>query len=147
MIFIIYHFVRKKKKPEEKIIEIPIPAHEIALKELSALQSKKLWQAGKIKTYQSELTHIVRAYLENRYNILALESTTGEIIKEVNSLGVSPTLVETLDEILNVADLVKFAKARPEASIHQAFMEKAEEFILETQEVIPILNKAEDDVE
>ena len=49
--------------------------------------------------------------------------------------------------MLNEADLVKFAKARPEVSIHQAFMEKAEDFILETQEIIPILTKTEDDVE
>ena len=33
-LFLIVYFVRKKKVPEEKIVEIPIPAHEIALKEL-----------------------------------------------------------------------------------------------------------------
>ncbi|RMG88280.1 MAG: hypothetical protein D6714_00960, partial [Bacteroidetes bacterium] len=58
-----------RKKQKEKTAppppEIVLPAHEIALSKLKSLKAKKLWQQGHIKAYQSELTHIVREYLEN----------------------------------------------------------------------------------
>ena len=131
---IAFIFLRKKKEvPEEVVVEIPIPAHEKALTDLHQLRDKKLWQAGKIKAYQSELTHIIRAYIEARFVVPALESTTTEILdfKEIKELG--DENYHTLTEILNMADLIKFAKAKPEVSIHDAFMQKAELFVRSTK--------------
>ncbi|NND33054.1 MAG: hypothetical protein HKN76_10720 [Saprospiraceae bacterium] len=130
-------FLRKKRVvPEEVIVEIPLPAHEVALADLEKLRHQKLWQQGKIKAYQSELTHIIRAYIEARFAVPALESTTSEILdfSEVKVLG--DDLNASLSEILNMADLIKFAKAEPEISIHDDFMKKAELFILSTKEEI-----------
>lgn len=120
----------KKKKLEEPKPEVIIPAHIIATEKLDSLKAKELWQQGDIKGYQSELTFIIREYLENRFNLAALEMTTDETLKsvpeEVNQ--------EKLRNILQIADMVKFAKAEPSADIHNQFMDMAYEIIQSTKE-------------
>ena len=71
-----------KQKPKEvPEIIVPVrPAHEIALERLEQLKEEKLWQAGKIKQYYSELSDILREYIEFRLTLPAMEQTTDEII-------------------------------------------------------------------
>jgi hypothetical protein len=127
-------FLRKKKEiPPEVIVEVPIPADELALKDLERLRSKKLWQQGQIKAYQSDLTHIIRAYIEGRFEMPALESTTSEILEAPSIKSLGQDLVADLSQILNMADLIKFAKAQPEVGIHEEFMLKAEQFVRSTR--------------
>ncbi|MBK8502026.1 MAG: hypothetical protein IPL46_07360 [Saprospiraceae bacterium] len=125
---------KKKATPAPVIVEVLIPPDEIALADLQKLRTKKLWQAGKIKDYQSELTHIVRAYIEARYHIPALESTTSEILEFTLLKELDKSLHQDLNQILNIADLIKFAKARPDIGIHEEFMQKAESFVHATRE-------------
>lgn len=134
---IYWGYTRYYKNREERkiIVEAPdvfVPSHQIALKKLSDLKGKKLWQQGDIKTYQSELTYIIREYLEGRYDISALESTTDEIVKNLSEELSSGDDVISLKRILQVADLVKFAKARPEENLHESFMTEAESFVERT---------------
>ena len=125
-----------KKEELEEVVEEEIiirPAHELAEEKLDELKSLQLWQQGKIKEYQSSLTFIIREYLENRYEVKALESTTQEILKSLAKAGFDKTLNADLSEILTMADLVKFAKARPGESIHESFMHKAYDLIEQTK--------------
>lgn len=126
-------------RPEPLVIP---PAHEIAMSKLEDLRMQALWQAGKIKEYQSQLTYIVREYLENRYNILALESTTEEIVHKYLKGLLDGDDVNSLQRILQVADLVKFAKAKPNEDIHESFMNDAVRFIEKTKQTE---NVAEDE--
>lgn len=138
LLLIGFIFFRKKKMvPEPTIVEIPIPPDEIALTDLEKLRGKKLWQQGKIKDYQSELTHIIRAYIEARFAIPALESTTSEILQYPVVRQLNETLLQDLDQILNIADLIKFAKAQPDVGVHEQFMQKAEHFVLTTRKTLP----------
>lgn len=124
-----------KNREERTIVVAPdvyVPSHQIALKKLSDLKGKKLWQQGDIKTYQSELTYIIREYLEGRYDISALESTTDEIVKNLSAELSSEDDVISLKRILQVADLVKFAKAQPDENLHESFMTEAESFVERT---------------
>ncbi len=123
----------KKQQLEPVIVEVPIPPDEIALRRLSELNQKKLWQSGRIKAYQSELTHIIRWYLEEKFQIPALESTTTEILRSLEQSAVNPAQMADLNHILNMADLIKFAKATPEVTIHQDFMQRAEDFVRDTR--------------
>ena len=128
-------FLRKKRAtPPPTVVVIPDPPHEIALRDLTKLAQKKLWQQGQIKSYQSELTHIIRAYLEGRFEIPALESTTSEVLLALENKEIDPDLRQDLDQVLNMADLIKFAKAKPDVDIHSVFMQKAEHFVLSTKE-------------
>ncbi|MDB4768690.1 hypothetical protein OAG16_01320 [Saprospiraceae bacterium] len=129
---IIYFFVKRRKNNPK--VEIPkptefIPANVIASNQLEELKGKQLWQNGDIKSYQSELTHIIRTYLENRYKINALENTTNQIGLNLKKLNLNESLRVDVQNILQVADLVKFAKAEPAVNIHEQFMMKAIEFV------------------
>jgi len=131
---IAYYFWKRSQVVEEVVEEEVIrPAHEVALEKLSGLQRKKLWQEGKVKEYQSELTRTIREYLENRFGIQALESTTSEINRSLKSVDFDPRQTQKLNNILQVADLVKFAKANPQESIHEEFMNHARTFVEETK--------------
>lgn len=131
-----YWKYKKDKSAEESVLEedeIYVPPHEKAYAKLSKLREKELWQKGDIKKYQSELTYIIREYLEGRYDIAALESTTDEIIKSLMREMSNSDDVISLRRILQVADLVKFAKAKPEENIHEAFMNEAVSFVDRTK--------------
>jgi len=84
--FVIYYL--KKRKKAEPIFQLKpriiLQPYEIALAELEKLRAKKLWQSGKIKEYHTEVTEIIRRYVEDRFRIMALESTTGEIIVDLS---------------------------------------------------------------
>lgn len=136
MIGVGYYFYKRKKKMIEVIPEpvvIILPAHEKALKALNTLNEAQLWQKGLIKEYQTSLTDIIRNYLEDRYGIRAKEMTTDEINGSLQQVSFDLRHMSTLVEILQVADLVKFAKATPDDNIHAVFMDKAIKFVEQTQ--------------
>jgi len=132
-------------RPVEEVYVAPKPAHEIALTKLKKLEDKQLWQKGQLKEYQSELTYIVREYLEKRYGIQALESTTAEIITELKNEDISEGHKKQLSEMFNMADMVKFAKATPPLDIQSKLLNEAESFVFNTKrEIIAEPEKPED---
>ena len=131
---LVYYFVRRARNKEvPPPPEIILPAHEIALEKLDELDKAKLWQQGMVKEFQSNLTYIVREYLENRFKVKALESTTDEILVQFKSMEIKETWKEKLSAMLRTADLVKFAKAEPSVEVHQKGLEEAEGFIQDTK--------------
>ena len=119
---LLYFFVFKKKKEVEEEIIIPaLPPYEEAIEKLQELDKKLLWQNNKIKKYYSELTEIVRGYIERELNIPALEVTTDELIdilndfNEVKSIETDKETIYKLRQLLKESDLVKFAKSKPMA--------------------------------
>ena len=112
--FVIFYIIRKREKAEPifrvrpKIRLLP---HEIALMEFEKLRVKKLWEGGMIKQYHSELTDILRKYIEDRFQCKAMESTTGEILDDLKDKGdLEQSVLQDLGQILTLADMVKFAK-------------------------------------
>ena len=120
----------------------PRPAHVIALEELAILKEKKLWQQGLIKQYYSEVTEILRRYIENRYQLKALEETTDEILKGLAGTGMSGDVLRALEKSLRKADLVKFAKAQPGIPEHEEIMAIAYDAVERTK-VVPKPQTAE----
>ena len=103
---------------------------------LKQLQDQELWQKGEVKPYQSELTYIIREYIENRYTIPALESTTGEILKDLKKVEYPDELVDKMREMLQLADMVKFAKANPPIEMHDRLLNYALEIVDRTKLVL-----------
>ena len=125
-----------RKKPETIFTGPPppqIPPHEVAMRKLAQLEQKKLWQEGAIKTYYVELTDILREYLEGRYKVSALESTTDEIVSELSAKEIPVRQFEQLKELLTRADFAKFAKLRPGPTENMMGMEVARNFVKETR--------------
>jgi hypothetical protein len=118
LIFLIWYALhrRKNNKPIFFLPQKPKePAHIIALRELDKLKEEKIWQQGKTKHFYSELTNVLRQYIENRYGIQAMEQTSEETILSLKSANCLPDdlTVNNLKKILSNADLVKFAKYEP----------------------------------
>ena len=133
VLYLIYKKLTDKEPvPIEEVVEIT-PAHQIALEKLQGLRSSKLWEQGEVKEYQTQLTYTIREYLENRYEIQALESSTDEIVKALKESKFDPKDEVDLKTILQVADLVKFAKAKPSAEIHEEFLNTAFTFVEKTK--------------
>jgi len=114
-----YWLIKKyqnQPKEEEPVYTSPI---EKATSLLQQLETKELWQKGEVKGYYSELTDIVRNYIEEEIEIPAMESTTSELITELRrvanqkKLKLSKETLVNLEKVLMQADLVKFAKVKP----------------------------------
>jgi hypothetical protein len=136
LIFVTIYIVRKLRR-KEAIINISlkpkIPAHEKALKELEKLRAEKLWQSGKVKEFHSILTDILRAYIEERFETIALEMTTYEIITSLKSKVTETEELRKLEQILTLADMVKFAKYNPLPDEHDNSLNKAVTFVDNTK--------------
>ncbi len=118
----------ESNKPKE-------PAHIIALRAISALERKKVWESGKVKEYYSILTDIIRVYIENRYGVSTMELTTPEILNAVKELN-SEKQYRILEEILSDADLVKFAKHIPSPEENAESVNIAKKYVEETKLII-----------
>jgi hypothetical protein len=106
------------------------------MEKLGALKESRIWEKGEIKEYHSQLTYIIREYLENRYHIPALESTSLEILRDLKNHITEAEIIKSTDDILNIADWVKFAKGIPEENANALALERAIEIVLFTKEDI-----------
>lgn len=132
----IRRLVRKLRRPKEIVEEAvnPDPAHIIAFRELEILKEEQLWQKGEIKKYYTRLSEIVRQYLENRFRISSLELTTVETLNELIEAGLKEDeSFRKLRTVLTGADLVKFAKYKPEPPDNDLHFDYAWDFVSETR--------------
>ena len=113
----------------------PLPPHEQAFKALEQLRAERLWQDGKHKEYYSALTDILRTYIDGHFGVGAMEMTSDEIIEAMRSVELPQKSAMDLTQILRDADLVKFAKAMPEAEENEAAMSAAWDFVEQTRPV------------
>lgn len=111
----------------------PQPPHVVAIRALEALHHQKLWQNNKHKQYYSALTDILRTYIAARWGFGAMEMTSDEIIETIRTEELPDKARMDLTAILRDADLVKFAKATPEAEQNEADYLKAYYFVEETK--------------
>lgn len=99
-----------------------------AIDGLENLRDKRLWQAGKTKEYHTELTDIVRRFIEESTGIRATDMTSDETVQALTDMSV---LTDTADlrAIFTTADLVKFAKNEPLPHEHEASLTTATSFV------------------
>jgi hypothetical protein len=127
---------RKRRQRQAPPPPPPPPADVIALRELDALEGKSLWQQDLTKEYYSELTRILREYLEGRFDVQAMEMTTRQItsnLKGRTDFGQNQS--KELSQLLQLSDLVKFAKARPAVELHAEGLKRVRTFVEETGKV------------
>ncbi|GAA4301693.1 hypothetical protein [Compostibacter hankyongensis] len=124
--FFVWRRYRGRKKPlQERPAAPPPPPYETALKALHELEAEKLWQAGEVKTYYIRLTDILRIYMERQFRIPAMELTTDEVLQQIKKVTQLSQRRETLQYILQTADLAKFAKLQPMQEEHERCMKSA----------------------
>jgi len=139
LIVILVIYILKKRKKEEPIFKIrskpALPPHREAIEKLEKLRLKKLWQSGKLKSYHTELTDIIRYYIERRFSILALEMTTDEIMDKLKLQNINDLAYKKLFNTLVLADLVKFAKEQPLPIENDTSLNNCTDFVNETKPV------------
>jgi hypothetical protein len=110
----LYWRTKRRAHRDEAIVVTPAVApHTLALMQLRELEEKRLWQQGRVKEYYSEVTEIIRRFLEGRFGIPALELTSDEVLQRLNVFDEADPVVKQLQLFLTTADLVKFARYEP----------------------------------
>ncbi len=118
--FLIYQKRKNRPLPQPKQTEMRLAPHELALQRLAQLEEKQLWQRGELDGFYTEVTFIVREYIENRFGVPALENTTDELMQALeNRHFLTPELRQALKSLLSLADLVKFATYEPKHVNHE----------------------------
>jgi hypothetical protein len=136
VLYIWYLRKRKKKTLKEIIPVIPSkPAYEEAHEALEKLKAEQAWKMLETKIYYTLLSDILRRYTGRRWNIETMEHTTDEIIENAEKAGIKSEILNELRELLREADLVKFAKAKPEQETCYNTLLQAENFIENTKPV------------
>jgi hypothetical protein len=117
---LLYWFFWRKKPLSEAEKIAALKPYERAKLALEKLDEEQYFQNEEIKTYYSDLTLILRQYLDEKVYEQSLESTTDELVlrlktlKEANQITLSPETIRNIETILKRADLVKFAKSKPD---------------------------------
>ena len=133
MIIIFTRKYLKNRKPEIKkteIIEKIIPAYVTALDDLEKLNTEKKWQSGNIKDYYSDISDIIRTYIEDGLSTPAMEMLTKDIIHALKNKNIN---TENLNSLLNTADLAKYAKSKPSSNENELIMKIAIDFVHQTK--------------
>ena len=140
---LIYWFYFRKKPLTQEEEEAQLPPYDRALLELKRLENSRYLIQDEFKKYYTELTQIVRAYLEEDVQVAALESTTTqliqkmELLKDSGRLNINENTLEQFEKILHTADLVKFAKSKPSTSLAEEDRKAVELIVIKTKEGIP----------
>jgi hypothetical protein len=151
LLVFLFLYWRKQRKIKQGIVEDKkpkIPPHELALKELDRIKNEKLWQQARLKEYYTDLTNVLRQYLELRYGIHALELTTDEIMERLDDLkNIDKESKSKIEQVFRLADLVKFAKWVPDMNENDLILNNSYLFVNHTKEVAQIIEEAEKEVE
>ncbi|GHV37229.1 hypothetical protein FACS1894178_8990 [Bacteroidia bacterium] len=131
---VVFVYIRRKNKiPIFRLKPKPVvPPHIVAFERLEKLKQSQLWQQSLVKEYYSELTDILREYIEKALNIPAIEMTSEELLNKMRSEKMKSEEMKMVQEILNTADLAKFAKYQPYIDEHDNCYKLVKKFVEDT---------------
>lgn len=146
LIYYIYKRVKNKKPILPVAKPVVVSPEEKALHELESLRVAGMWKKGLIKEYHTTLTDILRAYIESKMGIAAIEMTTDQILDSYSELRNMPEgSSEKLLQILSTADMVKFAKSEPLPNEHDRSLNYAVNFVQQTADTINQQRRVEEE--
>ncbi len=116
-----------------KPVKKRLPPYEEAMQALTALKSRNLWQNGQEKQYYTELTDILRVYIDRRFGINAVEMTSTQIMEKVKQNEEAHIANDQLNNVLEIADFVKFANMHTLADDNEIAFQRALNFVEQTK--------------
>ena len=135
LVWILLRYI--KNKPIIRIVKVKPrkPSHFTALQKIDEIKSdKSLHVEESVKDYYTRLTDTLREYMQNRYNFNAVDMTTAEIVDNLLRFNDKDAIRE-VKELLEVADLVKFAKMQPTQYENDSNLRNAVDFVNATKNV------------
>lgn len=136
-----YYLWKKRREKPAVPFEKPapkIPAHVTALGALEQMAAEKAWLHKKPKKYHTDLTDVLRDYIEDRFEVHAQEQTTGEILQNLRFISMGEDATRQLQQVLRLADMVKFAKERPADTENERSLQLAIQFVKGTKPAPPV---------
>ena len=122
---------RANRRTEPQVIIDTRSPHQIALAEFDQIEAQKLPQQQRFKEHYTQVTDVLRTYLEGAYNVSALGRTTLEIRREMRSIPEQDGFQSRFFGLLDTADLVKFAKVIPRTEDAQEALTEARQIVLD----------------
>lgn len=129
--FLARRYMRREVIAEKKAVVIP--PYELAMQELEALKSDHLCEQGQEKEFYTRLTDILRRYLQGRFGINAMEMTTTQIRSILAQSEETRLTRRNMEQVLETADFVKFAKVRPLPDDNTRSFRSAQQFVEDTR--------------
>jgi hypothetical protein len=126
---ITYFILEKRKKSLPPPPPPPVPAHIIAYGKLKEVEESKLVESADAKTFYSVVSEIIREYIENRFDVPALEQTTEELLMAMRNKDLPEDAAKQLTSMLRFSDLVKFAKEEPDEFEKNRLLRYAWDFV------------------
>ena len=128
-----FYWLKLRKPPEPPAVP-PVPPHITAIRALDELLARNLPEQGKIKEFYQAISAILRRYIENRFQLRAVEQTTEEFFSSLNSSSLfNLEQKQLLKKFLDHCDLVKFAKHEPTKEETGRMISFCREFITSAQ--------------
>lgn len=133
---LIYFLIKRRKKrvildPVEEI-QLIDPVDE-ALAKLNKIKEERSWTKVNAKIFFTQITDIIRRYLERQFQIEAEEMVSSEIMDALRKQSFSSESENILLPVLRTSDFVKFAKYKPSPGEFEDSLSKAINFVLETR--------------
>ncbi len=135
-------FVRYRKRRRLRPAALPPEPEKspqtIALETLRRIQEEKAYKTGDVKDYHTSITDTLRTYLENAFGVHAHELTTRQILDKLRYSGIPEPQLRALRTILFRADMVKFAKEKPDYTDNEEAVAQAIDFVKATMVMPPV---------
>ena len=133
--WIIYKRITRKDVVKDELLESKIPLLEQLLMQLDTINNKELWQHDKHKEYYTEVTAVIRKYLEHKYEISTFEKTSFEILDQLKLSAINKNDFQQLSNLFDLSDMIKFAKSLPSPQDNIMAMQIAKKLIVRAIEV------------
>ncbi|KPJ90858.1 MAG: hypothetical protein AMS18_09860 [Gemmatimonas sp. SG8_17] len=125
---------RRDRQDGVALAEPALAPHETAYERLDRLAGSGMLERGEVKPYYIAVSEIVRAYLEARFQIAAMEMATYEVMEGLERIAVDLETRIGIERFLSDCDLVKFAKWRPGLADCRDMIPRARKLVDETRE-------------
>jgi len=126
LIFLLVRYFKKRERSEVLKLKPDIPIDIYFLNQLDELEKKQYLKEERYKDFYTDLSEIFRGYLEMRFHIPALESSTYELKELLVNLKIQDSW---LNSFFRNNDIVKFAKGIPSKKDSLLFLEHIKTFI------------------
>ena len=121
IISIVFYYWRKREL-KTKNNSLSLPPYELAKLALSKLNEEKAFENDEVKEFYSDLTLILRKYLNDKVYNHSLESTTDELLLKLNDLNKSNKISLDEESIKNIEATLKRARHNFKYLFNNVFM-------------------------
>jgi hypothetical protein len=131
-----YYYYRHKNKDKTPVIVQPeLPFYEGLLMTLENIEQQELWQQNKHKEYYTEVTNVIRKFIEHKFEIATFEKTSYELLESLKLSAINKSDYQQLSSLFSLSDMIKFAKSLPSPQENVQAIEIAKKLIKRAIEV------------